>query len=232
MIFRMILFYILSVLLAVSAMASDSTRISVTVADVSLTTADSMAIVPVYLTNTLDNLAGIELYFKIDENRILSFASDEVDSTGMSGALDTAGTLLSGWEWIGISSLENGLFDLKIAAMADWPNGTFQPPCLPQDGGVLGYLRLRINREQTKLSGGRIAIKIIRSGCGFSDPVGNSIGVTTKMEKQCQEMVGDSCLKWATVRVGFRDPAMIKLCGGSVTIIDPSIEEESNSEEQ
>lgn len=226
MIARRISYLLISLIMASMALATETARITVNVADVSVTTEDSIAIVPVYLTNTIDSLAGIELYFKIENNRVLNFASDEVGASGMSGAVDTAGSLLSGWEWIGISSLENSLFDLKIAGMADWPDGSVQPPMIPQKNGILVYLRLRIDREFTRLSGGRHEIRIIREKSGFSDKVGNSIGVITKIEKQCQEMAGDSCLKWSTVRVGIRDTIAVKLINGSVTIIDESILEE------
>lgn len=225
---RLTSFIIVLMLVSIAsiAMAGESPRISIKVGDVSVSTDDSIAIVPVYMTNTKDSLAGIELYFKIENNRVINFASDEVGAGGISGAVDTAGTLLSGWEWIGVSSLENSLFDLKIAGMADWPGGAVRPPCFPQENGILGYLRFRIDRQFTRLSGGHFTIRIIRGESGFSDKVGNSIGITTTIEKQCLEMVGDSCLKWGTARVGVRDTVAIRLTNGSVTIIDESILEE------
>jgi len=111
--------------------AADTPRITVRIAGVKLTAADTLVDVPVYISHPKDTLAGVEIHFKIAENPMLSFASTTTGKDGFWGAVDTAGGMLSGWEWVGVNSLDTSIYDLKVAGMADWPDQKIAPPAMP-----------------------------------------------------------------------------------------------------
>ncbi len=193
-------------------------RVSVSVENVTAARGDTLVTVPVRLSSPSDSIAGVELYFKIKSNRRIHFASDESRPDGLSMAVDTAGTLMSGWEWIGISTLENTLYDLKVAGLADWPNQKRTPPLPPQQNGVLVKLVFRVEPEELLTLDSLFAVTLVKAKCGFADPMGNSIGVVTRAEQICEEYQGDSCLSWKTVRKGVMDSTVVRLSGGSVLI--------------
>lgn len=197
-------------------------RVSVSVDQVTASRGDTMVTVPVRLSNPVDSIAGAELYFKIKANRRLRFASDEKRPDGLSMAVDTSGTLMSGWEWIGISTLDNTLYDLKVAGMADWPNQKRTPPLSPQQNGVLFKLVFRVDPEELMTLDSLFTVTIVKEKCGLADPLGNSIGVVTKTEQVCEQYKGDSCLSWKTVRKGALDSMVVRLSSGSVLIGDVS----------
>lgn len=59
-----------------------------------------------------------------------------IDTTvALRGAVDTAGTLISGWEYLSSRSLSGFGHDLNTAAIADLPDGSAAPLLLPQTGG-------------------------------------------------------------------------------------------------
>ncbi len=200
--------------------AADNPRLTIKIADVKATTDDSLITVPIYISHPLDTLAGIELYLKLEKNNHLTFALDDVNEEGDWLAVDTCGTTISGWEWLGINSLEEGFFDLKISAMADWPNQKMTPPAAPATDEILVKIRLRYDDYLPLMQDTAFSIATEISGTGFSDPRGNSIGVVTRFEKVCQEFLGDSCLVWKNVRRGYLDTTIVRMEAGSAAIKD------------
>ena len=193
-------------------------RVVVKIADVTATSADSLIRVPVHISFPKDTLAGVEMYFTIDENRNIQFASDDVRPDGLSMAADTAGTIMSGWEWVDVNTLENTTFDLKMAGLADWPDQEMTAPVPPRDSALLTTLYFRLDDTYPLTPGTRFEVRINSQKSGFSDPTGNSIGVVTTHEKVCKEYVGDSCARWQVARVGVLDTTVVSFKNGSITI--------------
>jgi len=194
-------------------------RVVVKIADVTATSADSLIRVPVQISFPKDTLAGVEMYFTIDENRNVHFASDDVRPDGLSRAVDTAGTIMSGWEWVDVNTLENTMFDLKMAGLADWPDQEMTAPVSPRDSAILTTLYLRLDDTYPLTAGTRFDIRINSKKSGFSDPTGNSIGVVTTHEKVCAQYIGDSCARWQVARVGVLDTTVVGFKNGSITIV-------------
>lgn len=216
---RIIIFTIIALAIFSVAFAGDK-RIIVTVGEITVAAEDTLVVLPVFIDNPLDSLAGVEVYFKIEKNDFIYFASDDMGDDGLMVAADTSGTILSGWEWIGVSTPDNTFYDLKISAMADWPGKKRQPPFPPQKGGKLVDLLFRVDWKNSPVGDSVWVVKIVPEKSGFSDPLGNTIGILTTMERVCSEFVGDSCLVWKIRRVGVLDTAAVRFNDGSIKLAD------------
>lgn len=199
---------------------ADEQRLAINVDQVTAPLEDKLITVRVWLSHPLDTIAGVDLYVRIPENDRILFAYNEVDQTGIWPVIDTSGTMISGWEWIGINSKEGGNFDLKISALADWPDKVETLPALPAEKDLLVKLILRQRIDYPASTDTMLSVAIDSKSTGFSDPHGNSIGVVTTVERECQEYHGDSCLVWKNVRRGYLDTNVVRFSSGSVTIID------------
>ncbi len=217
-----ILFFLAALFVPVSSSADENTkpRVIIDVPDTVLTINDTILILPIYLSNPYDTIAGVELHIRIEENRHVTFIVDEYATDGLIRAVDTAGTLISGWEWIGINSGESEYYDFKLASMADWPDRTVTPPIIPQDRGVLVKLLFKIDKLFPFVMDTHIKVIIETDKTGFSDDGGNTIGIVTTTERKCVEYVGDSCISWKAVRVGTLDTTVVKFNHGMISIID------------
>ncbi|MCP4567046.1 MAG: hypothetical protein GY841_05645 [FCB group bacterium] len=216
---RIIIFTIIALAIISVAVAGDK-RIILTVGEIIVAAEDTLAVLPVFIDSPLDSLAGVEVYFKIEKNDFLYFASDDMRDDGLLIAADTTGTILSGWEWIGVSTLDNTLYDLKISAMADWPDKKRQPPFPPQRGGKLVDLLFRVDWKNSPVGDSVWVVKIVPEKSGFSDPLGNTIGIVTSVKRVCTEYAGDSCLVWKNRRVGVLDTAAVRFKDGSIKLAD------------
>lgn len=194
-------------------------RLIMKVADVTATTDDDLIAVPVYLSHSLDTLAGVETHFRIENNRSVYFATDEKRADSLQVAADTAGSIISGWEWIGVNSLDSGLYDLHLVALADWPNDVVTPASLPAEKATLVTLYLRQDKNHPIEEKVRIEIVVNADKTSFAQPTGKTIGLVTSIEKRCSEYDGDTCVAWKRVKVGKRDTTAVSFRGGSVTII-------------
>jgi hypothetical protein len=205
-----------AMLLLSTAGAFDGSHITLTIGSATIPPKDTNIVIPVYLSNPVDAVAGVEFLLQMDQNHYVEF-----DSKGNAAyAVDTAGTLVTGWEWVGISSLDRTPFDIKFAGMVDWPGGKQTPPLAPQEKGLLAKLRLKVLGGGLVPAGEKIGIHIIADRTGFSDAIGNSIGIETKMVKKCREFKGDSCISWRMVKVGVLDTMAVKLIDGTITFSD------------
>lgn len=193
-------------------------RLTVEVDDVTVTPKDTLIAVPVYITHPIDTLAGAEIYLTIDDNKHISFASDDVRADGMSVAADTAGTILSGWEYMGVQSIENTVFDLKVAGLADWPDQVVTPPAMPTTDGMLVMLYFRQNKDMPVAGSAKFDIHIVPEKTSFATPAGATVGIVTTIEKVCSQYVADSCVAWKNVKVGKMDTTVVHLKDGSITI--------------
>jgi hypothetical protein len=195
---------------------ADENHVTMTVGNVTISARDTNLVVPVYFTNAVDKIAGVEFQVKLDQNHYVEFNADG----GTASAVDTAGTLVSGWEWIGVSSIDKTPFDIKFAGLADWPGGKINPPLAPQEDGILVKLRIRVKSPALVPAGEKIGIHISPDKTGFSDPIGNSIGIKTEMVRKCREFRGDSCISWRMVKIATLDTVAVRLIDGSITFSD------------
>jgi len=220
------IFVLLVILMALSASqsAAGERRIGVDVADVAVSPDDSLIAVPVHISFPQDSLAGIEIYFRIEDNPHLTFASDDIRDDGLVMAADTSGTIMSGWELVNATTPDNTLYDLKISGLAFWINDGTTPAAAPADTGMLVTLYFRLDNRRSLLPGQRFDISIDRSGTGFSDPQGNSVGIVTTHERRCDQYVNDSCVSWKVARVGKLDTTVVAFADGSITIETPEVE--------
>ncbi len=220
-------FYVIAIILLTTASSvvgqpSDSPRVVVKLGDVVVSPTDTIARVPVYVTNQRDSIAGIELYALLEHNTVVSFRPDLSPDSGLADAVDTIGALMSGWEWIGANSFEGGLYDLKLSGMVDWPGGKITPPVGLNDRGVLAYLVFNVEADFV-VEDTTFSLRIDPGNSSVADPHGNTIGIVTTIERECVERVGDSCLTWKTVRVGRLDTTITSFRDGSITISDSAV---------
>lgn len=216
-----ILCFVLGLMLMVSScgQAESTYRLTLKVDDVTAKSGDTLIAVPVYISYPRDTLAGIEIHMRIAENRKVHFATDQTGPDGLLVAADTAGSMISGWEWIGVNSLDSNVYDVRVVALADWPNQTITPPAQPAKNKRLVTLYLRndtkVPMEKDPL---KLDITINTEKTSFADPRGGTIGMVTTVERVCSRYVGDSCVAWKHMKVGKLDTAVVNFSGGSITL--------------
>lgn len=193
-------------------------RLTLKVADVTVSAADTIVAVPVYLSHPKDTLAGIEVHFRIKENPNIYFALAETGPGGQPRAADTAGSMLSGWEWIGITSLDSNVYDVRTVSLADWPNEMVTPPAAPSDKDLLMTLYLRMDPAHPVDATVKYDIAIDARKTSFADPIGNTIGLVKTMQKYCAQYANDSCISWRQRPVSSLDTTIASYQGGSITI--------------
>ena len=194
-------------------------RLTLKVDDVTAKSSDTLIAVPVYISHPRDTLAGIEIHMRIEPNPNVHFATDQTGPDGLLVAADTAGSMISGWEWIGVNSIDSNVYDVRVVALADWPNQTITPPAGPSDKERLVTLYLR-NNPAVPLEKDPLKLNIAIHGdkTSFADPRGGTVGMVTSVEKVCARYVGDSCAAWKSMKVGRLDTLQVNFSGGSVTI--------------
>ncbi|MCH7877813.1 MAG: hypothetical protein IH914_00670 [candidate division Zixibacteria bacterium] len=124
----------------------------------------------------IDSVLGID-WFTTATYDFLHTALKQVTT----GNFSTSGTLMDGWDFVNSSPLGNGDLDIKISALADEAGGPVVPGIGQQTGGVLINLLADIilPDEDTNRT---LFIEIVAlplDNFSFSDPDGNTIGITT-----------------------------------------------------
>lgn len=195
-------------------------RLTVRIDGVTATPYDSLVKVPVYIFYPHDSIAGLELSLRIPRNEYVQFNISAVGEDNLLMAADTAGGIMSGWEWVQVTSSDNSHYDLKISGMCDWPDQVRTPPRPPADSGLLVNLYFTINRSMRLLTDTSIVIDLRPERTGFSDPAGHSIGVVTEIRQECVKYKGDSCIAWKNNRVGYLDTNIVRLIDGQIDLID------------
>jgi len=184
-------------------------RLTVRISDTTARKGDTNAWISVYVANYEDILAGFAMRVTLDRPDLIEFRTNTEDTTIdtafqycthwtngtcdqwkdtmiidtviISGAMDTAGSLISGWQYVSARSNGTNRRDIKIAGLAD----AFGPPVkpgLPTQGqeGLLFRLKVRIYSTipdtLTDKTVHAILVKDL-SETNFSDPSGNLIGV-------------------------------------------------------
>jgi hypothetical protein len=161
------------------------------------------------------------------------------------GNIDTAHTLISGWQMVTTRSISGTKYDIKVTGLADEPviPGT-KMGIRPQQGGVLFRLRgdiLNVPQDQLDRT-----VKIdpdahvVQGFFSFSRPNGSAIGIVSVVAPdtnyyRCSTWVPPTyttCLQWVKVSTppydsisilldttGYLDTNKVKLYAGSLTAL-------------
>jgi hypothetical protein len=224
---------LLVVVLSVSAQANPIPALVVSLTDTTARAGDTSAWISVYLANYQDTLAGLTMQLLLDRPDLIEFKTDVEDTTWdttwweciewyngqctdsqavdppivtpniSSGAVDTTGTLISGWEYVTARSLSEERHDIKVTAIADQLGPPYTPGIYPQtSSGLLFRLNVRIYENIPEDEDSTVVLYIITSlsETTFSDPHGDLIGTITNYNTcdttYCEswDITGDSCL--------------------------------------
>lgn len=211
-------------------------EVELTLSDTTVSAGDSIAWISVYFRNFQDTLAGFSMYVNLERPDIMEFRTDVVDTNvdtiwyqciAWSGSMcidsipldppiydtsyynrgiDTAGTLVSNWEFLSAASMHPGQHDIKVIGLAEYDHGMpYTMGLLPRTNpGLLLRLMVRIYDELPSGPGEDSTVTVnISPGLSetnFSDPYGNLIGTVTSHNvcdtAYCEtwDPLGDSCL--------------------------------------
>lgn len=123
------------------------------------------------------------------------------------GNVDTAGTLISGWEYVDSRNIDGDGNDVRVTGVANQLGGPNTPGIPPQTGGVLFRLRADILNVDDTLQD-RTAILDVITGAKqffvFSRPDGTSIGYVDQTRPdtnyyRCTWWDLGECLEWTKV---------------------------------
>lgn len=191
--------------------SAQSPEIYLALNDTSVTAGDTTGWLTVSFANYQDTLAAFTMRIVLDNPDLIDFRTDAmdttydtiwqycggwdnfgtctlwvdtmfVDSVVRSGAIDTVGTLLSGWEFVTAQSFSENRTDVKVTALADAFGGSYTPGLPPRTNpGVLFRLRFRATEETLDSTDNTVGLDIIDNltETGFSDPHGDLFGVLT-----------------------------------------------------
>lgn len=195
-IIRLISVALVALGLSSTAVAS-STAVEVRVTDTALVAGSQTSFISIRLDNYVDTVAGIALWLKSERPDLLTF--------NFSGpGFDSAGTRISGWEYVAVGdSLNNGVI-WQFAAAADFYADAVHPaPIPPQSNGLIVRVPVSIppNLDTTQIHEAPISFVNRQE---FSTPGGRLIGVVTTMTIDtsyfaCRNWLGDSCTLWIEV---------------------------------
>ena len=179
------------------ASVADVPEIILQVNDTTVSPNDTLYYLSVFLTNVLQNVAGVEVTIsagqsglfrlpdslRIDTTIICIDPSDcipadtLVDSAHVTPVVLT-GSPLAGWDFVQARALSPYTF--RLAGVADFPGGTTPPPISP--GGPRLLCRMLLVREVPlqvldTLGDRTVAWNVAAGATSFSDPTGKSIGL-------------------------------------------------------
>ncbi len=165
--------------------------------------------IPVYLTNYQNVVAGFEIWIQLGHDGVMEFHEE----------IDTAGTLISGWEVIDTRHLTGQPFDLKVAAIADNPHsGGSTPGISPQQEDLPLYYLIADVYDLPDTNYNRSVDIIVQrynlDHFNFSDEDGTAIGLITETIYdstllRCAAWDGDNCLSWWEVPVPPYDSLIV-----------------------
>ena len=189
--------------------------------------------ISVYMNNYEDTVSGYSFWLHFSRPDIASFQL----------AFDTTGTLSSSWEMVQVNHVGDQPYNIKVAAIANWPGPPTTPGIAPQQSGrPLIKLLLNIQDIPDTTTDRTVDILVADASLSdftFSDPTGQVIGtvqdssVLNTTYFACTEWVGDSCANWEEVSswqpydslesywyvFAIIDTASVHINNGSITII-------------
>lgn len=159
--------------------------------------------VSVHMNNYTDTIAGFRLWFQVDKPNMAHFQRD----------IDTAGTLISGWDVVSTLYENSDSTDLVYFAIAEF-DPPFDSPVIPPQSDSLPLLKFRMRVEGNPDPYSAPIVNIIINPFidmfEFVGPNGEQIGRTYQQNVdtiyfQCLAWLppdGDVCLDWARVPAG------------------------------
>jgi hypothetical protein len=221
---------------------SQSHDIIITIDDVVAEPGQQNVPIPIYLNNYGDTLAAFMLWLQLDRPDICEFRyeCDTIDPYQVCYVeIDTAGTLISGWETAFAVTPSRFGFDAKIVAFC------LTSPGIGQYSGSTPLIKVIADAYYIPdtLADRTAAIHLNPDlmHVQFSDPDGNSLGVIkdTIVDTTCYNCINwheDVCLEWelapgttgdscaydTTVGYILDTAGAVKLTDGSLTILDVS----------
>lgn len=208
--FLLIIAVMMTALVVTSGHANaQSPEVYLALNDTSVTAGDTTGWLTVSFANYQDTLAAFTMRIVLDNPDLIDFRTDALDTTYdtiwqycggwdafgnctlwvdtmivdtmlESGAIDTVGTLLSGWEFVTAQSYSANRTDIKVTALADIFGGDYTPGLPPRtDPGVLFRIRFRAVEETLDSTDNTVSLDILPNltETGFSDPSGDLFGV-------------------------------------------------------
>lgn len=179
--------------------ASSPLEILLEVIDTTVSPSDGQYFLSVYLTNTLQEVAGVQMIVVADQSGLFRLPDstryettivcvDTIDCDPADTSIDTIsvtpieleGSAMEDWEFVEARALSPTTF--RLAALADFPGGGTPAPIPIATTGPRLLFRMLLEREASfelldTLSNRTVRWFITQSATGFSDPMGRTIGL-------------------------------------------------------
>lgn len=209
-------------------------RLVVSAADTSANPG-SLVWLPVYLQNFEDEVAGVQIRLRSQNPDVAWFDLSGPD-------FDSAGTLLSGWEYVAVLALDGDSTGVRLAALANTlPDNHFFTPSIPPYGGgaLIPLIRLPVRTAALVTSGSETSSMNFVGLTEFATPLAELIGVVTDtiidtLYVACTVRESDTCAEWTEVDPhvepfdsswidtslsGYIDSTVVYAVSGAVTVI-------------
>ena len=207
-----------------------------TVPDTSVAPGQVGALLNIYISNYFDTIAGFQFVLVSERPDLVSFNFDN-------GGFDTAGTLISGFEYVQGIDRAGDQSEVWFRCMANLFPPPYTPGFPPQQGGVA--VRIPFNTASVPdPDSGLTSILSVTTPVDFSDPWGYSIGVVTETIYDttfylCNLWQNDTCLEWLEVNpdsasydslyvdtslYGYIDTTRVIINEGSIAVEEPEMQ--------
>ncbi len=222
-------------------------KITLLVENTQVNAGDELAEIAVYIGNYTDTLAGFAVRLNIDRPGWIEFRTDIqditvdtifeycdewdqgtcihwvdtmiIDTTIESGAVDTTGSAISGWEFVTATSSGPHRQDIKVTGLADKLGAPYHAGLAPsQEERLLFKLKVRAYADVPDEPDSSVEMLIVESlsETNFSNPYGDLIATITRhnicdtLAKLCTEWDGDSCVGiWVDTSIEMADSIVI-----------------------
>ena len=191
--------------------------LTIRISDTLMTTDSGAVWMSVFMTNTQDTVAGFMMQIMLDRPDLAEFMTD-----GQAAVIDTAGSLMSGWEMVEPRLLGGNPYILRVTGLADLFNPPIRKPGIPPraEEGLLFRMKLKILPDVPGVLTECTARLFINDGLSwtnFSDPFGTLIGAVTNysicdtlyLKCLARDPVADTCINWTEVYPGSEDTVVI-----------------------
>jgi len=225
-----------------------SPELTLRISDTTAFPGDTNAWISVYVRNFQDVLSGFSLMILLDRQDLIEFRTETedtlvdttwqycgewdgdvcinwvdtmiIDTVITSGAIDTIGSAMSGWELVSARSPAGSRYNIKVTALADKLGGGVTEGIDPSNNEkLLCKLKTRIYEEITDSSNTLVGFNIVDNlnETSFSDPGGNLIGTRSGTSicdtsyYRCDEYdpVEDTCIDWVAATETTADTMVV-----------------------
>ncbi len=217
----------------VSMQAIADPEIDVRVGNVEGELGETGVLLPIYISNYLDSIASVGLFLQMDRPNVASFME----------SFDTTGTLVGGWDWIGVDLYSGTGHDIKImGAAGGLPGGSRG---IGPQSGEIPFINLRLAMPDVPdlfEDSANILVSTFVSMFSIGTPDGRTLGVSYEEVWdstcfRCESWVPPEstvCLSWQQVSappydscdvqmnsIPFIDTDKVRVVSGSVATTPP-----------